>query len=125
MQLGIEPRPRRKPSLTPMIDVVFLLLVFFMLASRFGMNNAIQIPLVGAGGEYTGPPRLVDVLPKTVLLNGVTIEVDTLPIAVESLVKVKTDTIILRGKEGANLQRIVDISGALKNAGYNNLVLVE
>lgn len=125
MQLGIEPRPRRKPSLTPMIDVVFLLLVFFMLASRFGMNNAIQIPLVGAGGEYTGPPRLVDVLPETVLLNGVTIEVDTLPTAVESLVKAKTDTIILRGKEGANLQRIVDISGALKNAGYNNLILVE
>ena len=27
---------RRRPSLTPMIDVVFLLLVFFMLATRFG-----------------------------------------------------------------------------------------
>ena len=29
-------RRSRKPSLTPMIDVVFLLLVFFMLAARFG-----------------------------------------------------------------------------------------
>ncbi|NSY41645.1 biopolymer transporter ExbD, partial [Leisingera sp. ANG59] len=30
-------------SLTPMIDVVFLLLVFFMLASRFGMDTVLQL----------------------------------------------------------------------------------
>ena len=41
-------RPRRKPSLTPMIDVVFLLLVFFMLASRFGQDNIL--PLVAGTG---------------------------------------------------------------------------
>lgn len=32
------PAPARKrPSLTPMIDVVFLLLVFFMLTAHFGV----------------------------------------------------------------------------------------
>lgn len=34
------PRRTRRPSLTPMIDAVFLLLVFFMLASRFGGGGA-------------------------------------------------------------------------------------
>ncbi|KAB7615857.1 biopolymer transporter ExbD [Amylibacter sp. SFDW26] len=125
MHLGFEPRQRRKPSLTPMIDVVFLLLVFFMLASRFGMNSAIEIPLAGAGGEYTGPPRLIDVLQDSIRLNGIDIGIDLLANAVADLTKEKTDVIILRGKDGASLQRIVDISVALKKAGFQNLVLVE
>ncbi|WP_296645235.1 ExbD/TolR family protein, partial [Roseinatronobacter sp.] len=41
-----DTRPTRKPSLTPMIDVVFLLLVFFMLASRFGHD--MHLPLNAA-----------------------------------------------------------------------------
>ncbi len=116
---------RRKPSLTPMIDVVFLLLVFFMLASRFGMNSAIQIPLAASGGDYTGPPRLIDVLPENVLLNGIDVELDQLAKTVGDLTEKNTDTIILRGKQDANLQRIVDISAILKQAGFANLVLVE
>ena len=35
-----EPHKVRRPSLTPMIDVVFLLLVFFMLAARFEIGRA-------------------------------------------------------------------------------------
>lgn len=62
MHFTPSPRSRRKPSLTPMIDVVFLLLVFFMLASRFGLEAMMPLPLVGAGGgAYSGPPRLVDI----------------------------------------------------------------
>jgi Biopolymer transport protein len=34
---------RRRPGLTPIIDVVFLLLVFFMLASRFGQYRALPL----------------------------------------------------------------------------------
>ena len=60
MNLGLHSaRPRRRPSLTPMIDVVFLLLVFFMLASRFGVETVISLPLASGGGSYSGPPRIV------------------------------------------------------------------
>ena len=51
-----SPRSRRKPSLTPMIDVVFLLLVFFMLASRFGSDALVPLSLGGSGDTYSGPP---------------------------------------------------------------------
>ena len=54
-------RKPRRPSLTPMIDVVFLLLVFFMLASRFGSEEALPLPLAGGGGTWSGPPRLVEI----------------------------------------------------------------
>ena len=118
-------RARRKPSLTPMIDVVFLLLVFFMLASRFGMDSAIQMPLASAGGNYTGPPRMVGIFPESLTLNGVEITQDELADALTELTEKKTDTIILRGKDKATLQRLIDVSQALKTAGFATMVLVE
>jgi biopolymer transport protein ExbB len=45
-----RPRIRRRISLTPMIDVVFLLLVFFMLAARFGQDQALPLA-IGTGAR--------------------------------------------------------------------------
>ena len=104
-----------------MIDVVFLLLVFFMLASRFGADA--MLPLAAAGGDYTGPPRLIDVFPDRVALNG--IETASLTQALAPLMQAPTDTLVLRGKDGASLQRIVAVTETLRQAGYSSVVLVE
>ena len=45
-------RPPRRPSLTSRIDVVFLLLVFFMLAARFGTDVTLPLTTAGAGAPY-------------------------------------------------------------------------
>ena len=122
-----ETRKRRTPSLTPMIDVVFLLLVFFMLASRFGMD--MQIPLSIAGGSsgsaYEGQPRLVDITAEGLLLNGNTIERSALPARLSALTSKPSDTIILRPKSGAKLQAMVQILGDLGDAGFTQVVVVE
>ncbi|MBE1282860.1 MAG: biopolymer transporter ExbD [Rhodobacteraceae bacterium] len=120
-----QPRKPRRPSLTPMIDVVFLLLVFFMLASRFGLDQVLPLPMAGSGGEYDGPPRLIDISPETVSVNGVTVTEAGLAEAIAPLVKAPSDMLILRGQEGATLQRIVTITDALRAAGYTAIVLVE
>ncbi len=120
------PQPRRRrPSLTPMIDVVFLLLVFFMLAARFGMDQAIPMPLAGAGDGWQGPPRLIDVRPDGVRLNGEPTSPDALPDQLAGLTEAPSDPVILRGRDGATLQQVVDVARALTAAGYANLVLVE
>ncbi|WP_428925767.1 ExbD/TolR family protein [Marinibacterium sp. SX1] len=118
-------RKRRKPSLTPMIDVVFLLLVFFMLASRFGLDQAIPLPLAGAGEGYSGPPRLVEILPAGLRLNGVDTAPEELGARLSEMTEAPTDTIILQGRDGATLQRVVDVSHLLGTAGFATLVLVE
>lgn len=123
MNFASPPRIRRKPSLTPMIDVVFLLLVFFMLASRFGADAILPLPLAGGGNKYTGPPRLIDISQSRVLLNGT--PVDDLPTALEPLMQSASDIVVLRGQDGAKLQRLVDIAGQLRGAGYNSIVLAE
>ncbi len=120
------PRPRRKPSLTPMIDVVFLLLVFFMLAARFGQDVVIDLPLsLVSDKPYEGPPRLIDILPEELKLNGVTMPVEDLLPEIGRMMLSHSDAIIIRAREEADLQRIVDVMEQLAAAGYETLVLVE
>ncbi|MEM7076221.1 MAG: biopolymer transporter ExbD [Pseudomonadota bacterium] len=124
MQLVPPSRARRKPSLTPMIDVVFLLLVFFMLASRFGTDFVLPLPLASsAGSEYRGLPRLIEVLPEGEKLNGVS--VDDVIGALRPLMTADDDMVILRGGDGANVQRVVTVAEVLRDAGFTSLVLVE
>lgn len=125
MQLS-APQPRRRPSLTPMIDVVFLLLVFFMLASRFGAEVAIDLPLAAASDKpYQGPPRLIDIRPEGLALNGAAMDVDELLATMGPMMLSHDDAIILRPRDGADLQRIVAVMERLTGAGYETLVLVE
>ncbi|MEO1283127.1 MAG: biopolymer transporter ExbD, partial [Pseudomonadota bacterium] len=48
MRLKAQPQRKFPLSLTPLIDVVFLLLIFFMLASTFLKFSAM--PIAGAKG---------------------------------------------------------------------------
>ena len=49
----VVPRRRARVSLTPLIDVVFILLVFFMLASSFVRERAIALETATPGAEAT------------------------------------------------------------------------
>lgn len=118
-------RPRRKPSLTPMIDVVFLLLVFFMLASRFGVDQVLPLPLASGGSGYSGPPRLVNIQPDALQLNGREVSVQSLIAALKDMTKRPDDLIILRGGDETDLQRLVTIAAQLRSAGFSRLTLVE
>ena len=52
-------RPVRKQSpelnLTPLIDVVFLLLIFFMVSTTFQKDSAIEVELPGVSPETSSP----------------------------------------------------------------------
>ena len=120
-----DPRPPRRPSLTPMIDVVFLLLVFFMLASRFGLDAVLPLPLAGGGSDFGGQPRLVDVLPDGLRLNGIARDAPALIRELRLLVQAPSETIVLRSQDGVDVQRMVTVAELLRGAGFTSLVLVE
>jgi hypothetical protein len=48
MRIAALARRRRRLNLTPMIDVVLLLLVFFMMVSRFGGLQGMPLAVAGA-----------------------------------------------------------------------------
>ncbi|CUH67335.1 biopolymer transport protein ExbD [Thalassovita gelatinovora] len=119
-----SPRRTRRPSLTPMIDVVFLLLVFFMLASQFGRDSALPMAAAGRGQAYSGPPRMVDVGADNLRLNGVVMSAEALVDLLRSMAG-DDDMIILRGDEDTTVQRLVDVSVVLQQSGFMRLALVE
>ncbi len=61
-----------------MIDVVFLLLVFFMLASRFGQDRALPLSVGGGTTLCSGPPLLVDIGAEDLRWHGVPVSLDAL-----------------------------------------------
>lgn len=121
-----EPRRRRRPDLTPMIDVVFLLLVFFMLASRFVSEASLPLDAArGGAGAWAGPMRLVEIGPAGALsLNGAAIAPEALAAALAPLTAAPSDPVILRGRE-AGMQDLVAVMDRLRDAGFTALVLVE
>lgn len=115
-------RPRRRMNLTPMIDVVFLLLVFFMMVSRFGGQHGLPLQMAGTGGAaWNGPPRLVDLTADGASLNGV--PVADLVAALAPLMQAPTDAIVLRAA-GADVQALVTVMETLRAAGITHLIMV-
>lgn len=115
-------RPRRRMNLTPMIDVVFLLLVFFMMVSRFGGQHGLPLQVAGSSGAtWQGPPRLVSLAEDGLRLNGVA--VSDLPAALRPLMETADDPIVLRA-DGADVQALVAVMESLRAAGLTNLIMV-
>lgn len=108
-----------------MIDVVFLLLIFFMLAARLDQPQALALKTGGLGSDWTGPPRLIDVYPDGLALNGQSLTVEAMSDALSRLVASSDDPVVMRGRNGVDLQRLVDVMLELEQAGFRNLMLAE
>lgn len=114
-------------SLTALIDVVFILLVFFMLASSFHdwRHIALQTPAgVASGSSMTGA-LLVEVRPDSVRLAGRTLPLEALAEAVAGqLVAAPDRRVLIAPGEGVSLQRAVAVLDRLAAAGASGLSLV-
>ena len=120
---------RRRPSLTPMIDVVFLLLIFFMLVARFGVDKVIDINLpsaLGQSSQYEGAPRLVEIKSGNIVsLNGTQISLDQLSSKLSQLMPSPNALIILRSSAEANTQDLLDVLLYLKSEKITNVSVLE
>ena len=116
---------RRRPSLTPMIDVVFLLLIFFMLVARFGVDKVIDINLpsaLGQSSQYEGAPRLVEIKSGNIVsLNGTQISLDQLSSKLSQLMPSPNALIIVRSSAEANTQDLLDVLLYLKSEKMMNV----
>ncbi|MEM9734662.1 MAG: biopolymer transporter ExbD [Pseudomonadota bacterium] len=57
MHIAKTAPPRRRLSLTSLIDVIFLLLLFFMLSSTFSKYNEFELSPGSAGGAQSASQR--------------------------------------------------------------------
>jgi biopolymer transport protein ExbD len=117
-------------NLTPMIDVVFTLLVFFMLATKFAEREReldVQLPAASAASEPTPTPE--ELVINVSREGGVSI--DGRALQGEALAKVLADTahrapgipVTVRGDRRGAYDDIVQVLNECMRAGLSNLSL--
>lgn len=127
MQFG-QPRPSgRLISLTPLIDVVFILLVFFMLASSFLDWRTVDLSVSSGVGAETSTQRAILVS----LRSDGSVAVGSEPVATQTLRSVMTEKladsseqlVVIRSDPGVPLQRAVDTLDLVRSIGATNVSL--
>ncbi|MCG5514425.1 ExbD/TolR family protein [Ectothiorhodospira shaposhnikovii] len=116
------PAPRRRAliSLTPLIDVVFILLIFFMLASSFLDWSAVTLSTPSSQSSATEdqPPLAVQILPGGELrLAGEPVSVERLVIALrEQLAMEPARTVVVQPAGEVPLQTVVNVLDRVREA---------
>lgn len=127
MQFG-QPRPSgRLISLTPLIDVVFILLIFFMLASSFLDWRTVDLSVSSGVGAETSAQRAILVS----LRSDGSVAVGSEPVATQTLRSVMTEKladdserrVVIRSDPGVPLQRAVDTLDLVRSIGATNISL--
>lgn len=117
-------------NLTPMLDVVLLLIIFFMLSTQFREEEKqydVQLPTVSDATALTGQPDEVVV---NVAADGtVTVRNERLSLAdLEAVMrlahqKFAGQAVIIRGDGSGEYQKIMDVMSACRRGGIKNLSL--
>ena len=113
-------------NMAPLIDIVFLLLVFFLLTSHF-MTQAqmgVQLPAARAGNQPVRHGITVTV-PRQgpLLVAGQPLTGSTLQERLRQLLPDSTKTVVIRGDREVSLQRAVSVMVAAKKAGAARIVV--
>ena len=117
-------RRARPISLTALIDVVFILLMFFMLTSSFSQWQMLDllVPTSNEQAEHDAPPVLI------VYENEFALLTDTIkrPIALKHVMSELTDadlkpSLVISGEGSVTLGRLLGVYQQLQTLGFNDL----
>jgi biopolymer transport protein ExbD len=116
-------------NLTPLIDVVFLLLIFFMVSTTFTKETHLEIDLPEASSELQPTQeKQIEVIVDAqgnYSVNGrslVNKQIETLSRALEELAEGNTDLpFIITGDANASYQAIVSVMDLAGQLGFTNL----
>lgn len=127
MRIDAAPRRRAAPSLTPLIDVVFLLLLFFMLASTFARFASVEVAAGREGGGATAerPAILVTVKPDgAYAVNGSPVALDALNAALVAAAGDEEVRIVVRPSPRARAQEVLQAVERARAAALGPVVLI-
>ncbi len=101
--------------MTPLIDVIFLLLLFFMLTSTFSKFSEVELSASGAGGTTPPdvPPIFLQLMSEDLRLNGNSLPLSALPVSDLSTAEIGTPVLISLG-DYVDAQRLTDLLVALR-----------
>jgi biopolymer transport protein ExbD len=112
-------------NLTPLIDIVFLLLVFFLLTTHFIEEDGIGVRLPSAASVTTRDRNEVAVAitrDGDLFVEGERLGLDALAEKLRPMIKDDT-TVVIRGDRDVPLQTAVSVMETSKKAGAARLVV--
>ena len=118
-------------NMTPMVDVVLCLLVFFMAATRLydweENEFVVSVPQVAGAGPMTAAPddlTLTIVRPGLVAIESGTYDLDALSAHLRAARSRYADQgVVIRGDSNLNYQDLADVLSACDAAGIRNVRL--
>ena len=121
-------RRSRKLSMTPMIDVVFLLLIFFMLINTFGATQVLRFATPSGERKSAGQDfALADVLIRAdggVMIDGVLVPESAFSAEMQKIKSRAAEvTLVVSVEPGATIQPLIYVVEAARNAGLKNIAM--
>lgn len=102
-----KPEPDSEIDITPMIDVTFQLLIFFMVTSTMQGNPPAEVPKSSSGGMIEVAKVILVVIKAPVGTADPVIEIDDVPVTLEEL-RVKFSDAAEASSNGIDVMLMVD-----------------
>ena len=122
MKIKRRKRARNSMSITPLVDVVFLLLLFFALTLHFSPEEAIfvELPTSSSAKQQSETEIILTVTPEGVIrLNGKDVPSQFLETELASLRKIdEKQAVQVRADHEVEVGKLVAIIDAIRNAGF-------
>ena len=117
-----------KINLTPIIDVVFILLIFFMLATNFQDLSQTDIELSSESSKSMSSDKKMYVVSvdkdKSYMLNDKSLHLNDIKAKILSSVRSEEEhLVVIKPNDDVNMQLILSVMEDFKNSEINNLLL--
>ncbi len=133
LESDIEILPKKRKliiNITSLIDILFLLLIFFMVSSTFVKKNALKISLPEVSGEFTQQNRShIEVsISKNgkIFVNNIACKKDDLKNTIQTIMKKefqgKKADVQFKVDKGVNYGLVIEIMGELKSLGIETIM---
>ncbi len=127
MRLQERPRRRAVINITSLIDVIFMLLLFFMITSTFLEQPGIKLELPAAKAEAVGEPQeyvLTVDRRGALFLNRRPLDLESLEAAIrEALPRMRDSALVLKADQGVTHGLVVRVMDLAKRGGVKKLII--
>jgi len=116
-------------NITPLIDIVFLLLVFFMLATSFMQKSSMEVNLASNEAEISEKKDFITIVLKkdgNLLIKSKLFTISNINKEIKKNLKINPNyKIIIKCNKKAEVQKVVRLIEEIRLAGTNKIKLVQ
>lgn len=122
-----QARDEAEIDMTPMLDVVFILLIFFLIATSFGKEWAISLDKAGRGAQASGKGeniRIQIVNDQTISVRGRELSLLSIKSHIQQfLAKYPEGTVMVQASNSTHSNALIKVVDTIRQAGTAKIVV--